>query len=639
MSYYKNDSEIQELKDIEVDKLYKLSQKVEYAPVIKLRSITNTDMEYASTKISRIFYSRDDNFFDSAIAEINRITNGHNKVDLSISSKYHYPGDSYLYQGEYFAYLLLEKRKYLSDKVADYITKQLADPAFYQGVKKDGDTYPLSQRVEDKPIKYRELNYLFRYGLQTKNNNIFNYIYEDVITNKNKYSEFFSYRKAPFENFEYFLSYYKKVQKSTADTHIKNIDVLFYNKKFILAFAKTNALSKEHAKMLSFLLQDKKLIKKLEENGNSDIYHKSKQEQLESKNIYLIALLNNNKDLISLLLQKGYTLNEEEKKLSVIHKLNEEMPELKHLKIENNNLLFNKIKNAAANNKSVSTLINNLTDMEIAALNKRQSSFPKNIDAESNIYINENKDVDCLKLYNSNKITEVDWLLLSHSYINIIALQDTNFDFNAVSKPILIKSLQHILTLSVDFDSTLVNQLKNSPEENILNVVSLLSPFQQYDLIKKVFQHKNTNFVEEKTLFLDNINAKIIKNNKTFMNEDTWLLLATKNLTLFSELDLTQRIDLVEKAKENTEKLVAEFITRVASEKNVLSIVEYEQITDKLYKIYQADPNMLSKFKKKKVFGINNDKLNVMTAVFEKKMLSETMESGVELKNKTRNRL
>lgn len=614
----------------ESDKSYQLTYSLDEGMKFSLRTINGTEKSFKSTPISYSYlYGRND--FPELIKEIEaKLGSGFN-ANFRVGSVYEYPGETYLRHVEFLSFLLLEKQKDLNEFQKQYIENKLKDPNFYI----EGERVFFKET--DKKEQNRDFNYAFRYALNTGNDLIFNYLNKDIAEFKDKYLEFISNRKVSFQNFKGFLDCVKINSKKHED--IKNINSIFFTKSFILNFASKGDLSKEQEKIISYILrEDKKLISKIEEKNDSSIYAANEYTQKESKNVFLLAIHNKNNKLISLLLQNGYRLNEEEKKLVFKHEINSVIPELSHLKIDNSELLLNEIKNAAANKNNIISDILKYSDEDIQTLNTKQEEKRNNVKMNVQLLGNSVSQNELQQMFNKNHINEVEWLILSNIPEHFIVLKDKGLDASKISNQIKISVIKNLLSKDKEPDSSyksLMTDLKKPIVEHIKEVTNSFSIAEKCQLLNELFSKIEKGNKKNISLFGDSFIAELIKENKNILGEELVKWYSTNNLTLLHEISHEERKNNF--IKEDIEKLVNDYAEVLIKFWNRESF-DKTPLLDKIYTFYKEEPTILNGLNKR--FYDNKDKANCkeMMIYFEKNILSEQM-TGINTDYKNKKRL
>lgn len=614
----------------ESDKSYQLTYSLDEGMKFSLRTINGTEKSFKSTPISYSYlYGRND--FPELIKEIEaKLGSGFN-ANFRVGSVYEYPGETYLRHVEFLSFLLLEKQKDLNEFQKQYIENKLKDPNFYI----EGERVFFKET--DKKEQNRDFNYAFRYALNTGNDLIFNYLNKDIAEFKDKYLEFISNRKVSFQNFKGFLDCVKINSKKHED--IKNINSIFFTKNFILNFASKGDLSKEQEKIISYVLkEDKKLISKIEEKNDNSIYAANEYTQKESKNVFLLAIHNKNNKLISLLLQNGYRLNEEEKKLVFKHEINSVIPELSHLKIDNSELLLNEIKNAAANKNNIISEILKYSDEDIQTLNTKQEEKRNNVKMNVQLLGNSVSQNELQQMFNKNHINEVEWLILSNIPEHFIVLKDKGLDASKISNQIKISVIKNLLSKDKEPDSSyksLMTDLKKPIVEHIKEVTNSFSIAEKCQLLNELFSKIEKGNKKNISLFGDSFIAELIKENKNILGEELVKWYSTNNLTLLHEISHEERKNNF--IKEDIEKLVNDYAEVLIKFWNRESF-DKTPLLDKIYTFYKEEPTILNGLNKR--FYDNKDKANCkeMMIYFEKNILSEQM-TGINTDYKNKKRL
>lgn len=614
----------------ESDKPYQLTYSLDEGMKFSLRTINGTEKSFKSTPISYSYlYGRND--FPELIKEIEAKLGSEFNANFRVGSVYEYPGETYLRHVEFLSFLLLEKQKDLNDFQRQYIENKLKDPNFYI----EGERVFFKET--DKKEQNRDFNYAFRYALNTGNDLIFNYLNKDIAEFKDKYLEFISNRKVSFQNFKGFLDCVKINSKKHED--IKNINSIFFTKSFILNFASKGDLSKEQEKIISYILrEDKKLISKIEEKNDSSIYAANEYTQKESKNVFLLAIHNKNNKLISLLLQNGYRLNEEEKKLVFKHEINSVIPELSHLKIDNSELLLNEIKNAAANKNNIISDILKYSNEDIQTLNTKQEEKRNNVKMNVQLLGNSVSQNELQQMFNKNHINEVEWLILSNIPEHFIVLKDKGLDASKISNQIKISVIKNLLSKDKEPDSSyksLMTDLKKPIVEHIKEVTNSFSIAEKCQLLNELFSKIEKGNKKNISLFGDNFIAELIKENSNILGEELVKWYSTNNLTLLHEISPEERKNNF--IKEDIEKLVNDYAEVLIKFWNRESF-DKTPLLDKIYTFYKEEPTILNGLNKR--FYDNKDKANYkeMMIYFEKNILSEQM-TGINTDYKNKKRL
>lgn len=614
----------------ESDKSYQLTYSLNEGMTFSLRTIAGTEKSFKSTPISYSYlYGRND--FPELIKEIEAKLGSEFNANFRVGSVYEYPGETYLRHVEFLSFLLLEKQRDLTDFQKQYIENKLKDPNFYI----EGERVFFKET--DKKEQHRDFNYAFRYALNTGNHLIFNYLNKDITEFKDKYLQFISNRKVSFQNFKGFLDGVKINSKKHED--IKNINSIFFTKSFILNFASKGDLSKEQEKIISYILrEDKKLISKIEEKNDSSIYAANESSQKESKNVFLLAIHNKNNKLISLLLQNGYRLNEEEKKLVFKHEMNSVIPELSHLKIDNSELLLNEIKNAAANKNNIISDIFKYSDEDIQTLNTKQEEKRNNVKINIQLLGNSVSPNELQQMFNKNHINEVEWLVLSNIPEHFIVLKDKGFDTSKISNQIKVGVIKNLLSKDKEPESSyksLMTDLKTPIVEHIKEVTNSFSVAEKCQLLNELFSKIEQGNKKNISLFGDNFIAELIKENKNILGEELVKWYSTNNLTLLHEISPEERKNNF--IKEDIEKLVNDYAEFLIKSWNRESF-DKTPLLDKIYTFYKEEPTILNGLNKR--FYDNKDKANCkeMMIYFEKNILSEQM-TGINTDYKNKKRL
>lgn len=614
----------------ESDKPYQLTYSLDEGMKFSLRTINGTEKSFKSTPISYSYlYGRND--FPELIKEIEAKLGSEFNANFRVGSVYEYPGETYLRHVEFLSFLLLEKQKDLNDFQRQYIENKLKDPNFYI----EGERVFFKET--DKKEQNRDFNYAFRYALNTGNDLIFNYLNKDIAEFKDKYLEFISNRKVSFQNFKGFLDCVKINSKKHED--IKNINSIFFTKSFILNFASKGDLSKEQEKIISYILrEDKKLISKIEEKNDSSIYAANEYTQKESKNVFLLAIHNKNNKLISLLLQNGYRLNEEEKKLVFKHEINSVIPELSHLKIDNSELLLNEIKNAAANKNNIISDILKYSNEDIQTLNTKQEEKRNNVKMNVQLLGNSVSQNELQQMFNKNHINEVEWLILSNIPEHFIVLKDKGLDASKISNQIKISVIKNLLSKDKEPDwsyKSLMTDLKKPIVEHIKEVTNSFSIAEKCQLLNELFSKIEKGNKKNISLFGDSFIAELIKENKNILGEELVKWYSTNNLTLLHEISPEERKNNF--IKEDIEKLVNDYAEVLIKFWNRESF-DKTPLLDKIYTFYKEEPTILNGLNKR--FYDNKDKANYkeMMIYFEKNILSEQM-TGINTDYKNKKRL
>ena len=614
----------------ESDKSYQLTYSLDEGMKFSLRTITGNEKIFKSTPISYSYlYGRND--FPELIKEIEAKLGSEFNANFRVGSVYEYPGETYLRHVEFLSFLLLEKQKDLNEFQKQYIENKLKDPNFYI----DGER--VFFKKTDKKEQNRDFNYAFRYALNTGNDLIFNYLNKDIAEFKDKYLEFISNRKVSFQNFKGFLDCVKISSKKHED--IKNINSIFFTKNFILNFASKSDLSKEQEKIISYVLkEDKKLISKIEEKNDNSIYAANENTQKESKNVFLLAIHNKNNKLISLLLQNGYRLNEEEKKLVFKHEINSVIPELSHLKIDNSELLLNEIKNAAANKNNIISEILKYSDEDIQTLNTKQEEKRNNVKINTQLLSNSVSPNELQQMFNKNHINEVEWLILSNIPEHLIVLKDKGFDTSKISNQIKVAVIKNLLSKDKEPEysyKSLMTDLKAPIVEHIKEVTNSFSIAEKCQLLNELFSKIEKGNKKNISLFGDNFIADLIKENKNILGEELVKWYSKNNLTLLHEITSEERKNNF--VKEDIEGLVSDYAEVLIKFWDRESF-DKTPLLDKIYTFYKEEPTILNGLNKR--FYDNKDKANLkeMMICFEKNILSEQM-AGINTEPKNKKRL
>lgn len=483
------------------------------------RKINEGSFEYKLNLISYLFLKEkmDDNLF--------------NEIKNSVSSFNHNtPAGSYYNIGSSQDYRkitdILAKMVIKPDDFnynnSSYITELFKAPNFYHST---NDSTLFTFKEADKENK-RNIDF-GKYAFISGNKLALNYIYQELKLLKKTYQEFV-FDELPINQFAIALNHYKSKDNSWPNKDnedIKNIDSLFYNVDFVMLFASVKTLNKNQTRILELILKDNKLIEKIQKNaGKHNIYTKDKYEQRKSKDVFVLAILNNNSDFINILLDNGYTLNSNEKGLIHSSKMEDRITHIQNSEINTIDIITQKIieKISGFNIKNLD-YVYNMSKEEIESLQKNYNDFKHPI-AFGKI-INDKKS--SLDMYNNKKATIVDTLILKEPYA-LPALYSKGFE-NI-----------HPKIEETAFNEIIMNKYNRSrTEESLTDTFTFLEDFlnKQSDkgmnIISNLFSTINSDNPFLYPVFDSYIAEKILKENISPKEKS---FLASSSLAIFNQL-------------------------------------------------------------------------------------------------------
>ena len=322
---------------------------------------------------------------------------------------------------DYFAWVLNNKQEsYLN---YSYMKEQLSNPEFYKD-KSGLFFFKDPERIDKRDFSFMEFQ---KYALTQKIPVAMNYLYKDIIANKENYHDYFV-KEGTKEQIETLLNHFlnKKINYPTKDDEkLKNIERYFYSPAFVLEFAKLPELNDNQKEIVSFILNSSKLVEKItEQSGKNGLYNKGTYAQKESKDIFINAFHANNTDFIDILIAKNYSLNENEITYLLEKNMTSQLPSL-NLEISQDDTILKKLQSlifkdniaSIASFTQPASSIKLMTDEEISILKKEHNSIVH--DYKFNLLFTEGQNPGFFdeqkmkKLYNGKEISLIEFLMLS----------------------------------------------------------------------------------------------------------------------------------------------------------------------------------------------------------------------------------
>lgn len=393
---------------------------------------------------------------------------------------------------DYFAWVLNNKQEsYLN---YSYMKEQLSNPEFYKD-KTGLFFFKDPERIDKRDFSFMEFQ---KYALSQKIPFAINYLYKDIIANKENYYDYFV-KEGTKEQLETLLNHFqnKKINYPNKDDEkLKNIDRYFYSPAFVLGFAKLPELNDNQKEIVSFILDSGKLVEKItEQSGKNGLYNKGNSAQKESKDIFINAFHANNTDFIDILVSKNYSLNENEITYLLEKNMTSQLPSL-NLEISQDDTILKKLQSlifkdnisSMAMFTQAASSMNMMTDDEISILKKEHDSIVH--DYKFNLLFTEGQNPGVSevqkmkKLYNEKEISLIEFLLLSN--------------------PIEIRNIKKEgITINNNLEIFVWNRLIKSPLEKAFSiqnsVIEDLSDLQRYfkDFLDNNSIYNNINFIEK----------------------------------------------------------------------------------------------------------------------------------------------
>lgn len=371
------------------------------------RKINEAEVDYKLNMISYFFMK------EKITPEIYNLLTEATALNYDTSAGYYF---SYGGRSEYkkisdiFAKSLINGENSEYDNSA-YIKELFNSESFYRSTH-DSSLFTFKESDKDD---YRNIDF-GKYAFFSGNKLALNHIYEEIKVLKKTYQEFV-FDSLSINQFAVALEHYKNKNNewpNRKDEKIKSIDNIFYNIDFITLFACEKGLNKNQSRILEFVLKDKKLVKKLEDNaGKKNIYTKDKYTQLESKDVFVLAVLNKNSDFINILLESGYQINSHETGLIYSSDFANKITSLQSQDIDNFPIVTQKILKFASAYSHDRNFVYSLSEEDINSLKKNYDEFKHDISFRKIANDKNNKPID---LYNSNKCNITDLLILKEPY-------------------------------------------------------------------------------------------------------------------------------------------------------------------------------------------------------------------------------
>lgn len=431
-----------------------------------------------------------------------------------------------------FAKTLINQENSEYDNSA-YIKELFNSESFYRSTH-DSSLFTFKQSDKDN---YRNIDF-GKYAFFSGNKLALNHIYEEIKVLKKTYQEFV-FDSLSINQFAVALEHYKNKNNewpNRKDEKIKSIDNIFYNIDFITLFACEKGLNKNQSRILEFVLKDKKLVKKLEDNaGKKNIYTKDKYTQLESKDVFVLAVLNKNSDFINILLKSGYEINSHETGLIYASDFSNKIISLPSENIDNLPVVTQKIIKFASGYSFDLNFIYSLSEEDINSLKKNYVEFKHDISFRKIANDKNNKPID---LYNSKKCNITDLLILKEPYSLPFLYKQGLEDVHPKVAEIAIQKILTKVNNSVS-----VKSIEDSIDflKNYLN--------KQDDSGKKLIQMTFDNMDMSDSIlnpFFDNFIADKVKELNIDNQEKEYY--STSSLALFSQLSETEKTNIPEDA-------------------------------------------------------------------------------------------
>lgn len=529
------------------------------------RKINDAEVDYKLNMISYFFMK------EKITPEIYNLLTEATALNYDTSAGYYF---SYGGRSEYkkitdiFAKSLIQGEKSEYDNSA-YIKELFNSESFYRSTH-DSSLFAFKESDKDN---YRNIDF-GKYAFFSGNKLALNHIYEEIKVLKKTYQEFV-FDSLSINQFAVALEHYKDKNNewpNRKDEKIKSIDNIFYNIDFITLFACEKGLNKNQSRILEFVLKDKKLVKKLEDNaGKKNIYTKDKYTQLESKDVFVLAVLKNNSDFINILLKSGYQINSHETGLIYASDFSNKITSLQSEKIDNLPIVTQKILKFTSGYSFDPNFAYSLSKEDIDSLKKNYNEFEHDISFRKIANDKKNKPID---LYNSKKCNITDLLILKEPY-SLPFLYKQGLE--EIHPKVAEIAIQKILT-TVN-NSASVKSIEDSIDflKNYLN--------KQEDSGKKIIQMTFDNMDMSDSIlnpFFDSFIADKVKELKIDNQEKEYYSISS--LALFNQLSEMEKTNIPEDTKHLFIKNSIAIITTLFEDKHeddeeIIDLLKYSVIT------------------------------------------------------------
>lgn len=471
-----------------------------------------------------------------------------------------------------------------------FIQEKLNDKQFYLS-HHDVNDNPVYLFKESRDKKYSSEDYdspdLALYGIRNTNENVLNYLYQDIISNKDKYIKLVA-GKVKFASFKSMLEHFNQRNidwPNKENIKISSIDNIFTNNNMLLYIAKNNNISGAQTDILNYLFEnDKKFINKIMASaGNRGIYSKTAEKQKESKDVFLVALHNKNYGLIDVLLKNGYKLNEEENKLVVLHQLDQKVDSIEKKELSNITMLNDTINNLILNGNLESAIrfTENLKEQDLKDL----TDFYKGFDYNSLLlnYMNDNSSTELtnklISMSNKKVMPPLDALIILNAEI-IAILEKKNF--NAYGKEPAKMGLKRIV--NNDHRSKTIDD--NDKNLILKAVYSKLNDLENMLYTHEFLQVNDLELSKKIVSFSENIN-NLIKEGVIKIIEEHRPLYATKIFDMYLDYSPIERKKVFGSEKDNIDdSYLNKLVSGISSfsednneilVKNIISLIKEDQ--------------------------------------------------------------
>lgn len=575
----------------EKDANYEMLSKYQYGQ-LTVRDFDNRSVAYDMNIITNgILKQKWDETLISSLENLNLIS-----ANRSGMHYYQVMDDRYMGFADVFAFALNNAEKLKLDKnTTTYLNGKLRDKEFYSTPTKDGNKL---YGFKNDDIK-KDTPYLALYGIRNNNPYVLNFLYQDIIKNKDKYISLVA-SQVKFANFKNMIEHFEQKNidwENYKDIKISSVSKIFMSSNFLLNLAKSSNLSNAQKDIIDYIFEkEPKLMKKIMSSaGLKGIYEKPKEKQQESKDLFLVALHNNNYAFIEALLKNGYVLNSKEKAIGDVNGLYNKVESIKKSETSEIVKINNKINDMILNGSTsdIIEFVKELSQKDLEVLKEFQDEFSytavlvNKMDNKSD----SERHTHLIKLSSNKDLTPFEVLICKESEI-LLTLKNKGFD--GFHKEVAKYAMKHF------FNNLYFNGKVNYEDQIVIikHAYSNLSDNENLLLTHEILKGKPGSAYEVMIAADKAINC-MLKEGVMKITEENRPLYASRLISLYSAYSVEEKRELYGKDKEEIDNLFIskyiDAITNKMTDKDEKLIEDILLLTEKEETLQQKAIQRLNK--------------------------------------------
>jgi len=542
----------------EKDANYEMLSKYQYGQ-LTVRDFDNRSVAYNMNIITNgILKQKWDETLISSLENLNLIS-----ANSSGMHYYQVMDDRYMGFADVFAFALNNAEKLKLDKnTTTYLNGKLRDKEFYSTPTKDGNKL---YGFKNDDIK-KDTPYLALYGIRNNNPYVLNFLYQDIIKNKDKYISLVA-SQVKFANFKNMIEHFEQKNidwENYKDIKISSVSKIFMSSNFLLNLAKSSNLSNAQKDIIDYIFEkDQKLMKKIISSaGLKGIYEKTKEKQQESKDLFLVALHNNNYAFIEALLKNGYVLNSKEKAISDLNGLHDKVESVEKSETSEIVKINNKINDMILNGNTsdIIEFAKALSQKDLEVLKEFQDKFSytavlvNKMDNKSD----SERHTHLIKLSSNKDLTPFEVLICKEPEI---LLTLNNKGFEGFHKEVAKYAMKHF------FNNLYFNGKVNYEDQIVIikHAYAKLSDNENLLLTHEILKGKPGS-VYEVMIAADKAINCMLKEGVMKITEENKPLYASRLISLYSAYSVEEKRELYGKDKEEIDNLfISKYIDEITN--------------------------------------------------------------------------